>query len=133
MRNHSAPSTTGRRPSTRRRRLAAAVVGVVIGTSLVGSGPVDGTPAGGAGNRFEVTVLSSEPDQVSGGDALIEVTVPRGTRTDAVRVTVGGTDVTGAFTPDGRTLTGSPRARTPCGSRPPAREATVGRVPPRSR
>jgi hypothetical protein len=106
MRNHSAPSTTGRRPSTRRRRLAAAVVGVVIGTSLVGSGPVDGTPAGGAGNRFEVTVLSSEPDQVSGGDALIEVRVPRGTRTDAVRVTVGGTDVTGALTPDGRTLTG---------------------------
>ncbi|HEX6166619.1 MAG TPA: DUF6351 family protein, partial [Acidimicrobiales bacterium] len=76
-------------------------------TSVVGTGVAGGSSADRDENRFEVTVLSSAPDQVSGGDALIEVAVPRGTPTDAVRITVDGTDVTGAFAPgDDRTLTG---------------------------
>src|SRR5918994_7443572 len=63
----------------------------------------------GGGNSFEITVLSSRPDQVSGGDALVEVSVPRSVRVDDVTITVDGVDVTAAFAPDsadGATLVG---------------------------
>jgi hypothetical protein len=101
MRDHAKRWTAGR------RFVAAAAGAVMAVTSVVGTGVAGGSPADRDENRFEVTVLSSAPDQVSGGDALIEVAVPRGTPTDAVRITVDGTDVTGAFAPgDDRTLTG---------------------------
>ncbi|MGH9235806.1 MAG: DUF6351 family protein [Acidimicrobiales bacterium] len=101
MRDHATRGTAGR------RFVAAAAGAVMAGTSVVGTGAAGGSPADRDGNRFEVTVLSSAPDQVSGGDALIEVSVPSGTPSDAVRITVGGTDVTSAFAPgDDGTLTG---------------------------
>lgn len=60
------------------------------------------------GHRLEIDVLSSQADQVSGGDALIQVKA--GPRTDLSRVKVSrnGVDVTGMLTPDpaNRTLTG---------------------------
>jgi hypothetical protein len=51
-------------------------------------------------------VLSNRRDLVSGGDALVEVVLPRGVRPRQVTVTRGGADVTGRFhrTPDGRLL-----------------------------
>src|SRR5918994_2819775 len=55
----------------------------------------------GGGNSFEITVLSGRPDQVPGGDALVEVSVPRSVRVDDVTITVDGADVTAAFAPDG--------------------------------
>jgi hypothetical protein len=45
---------------------------------------------------LELTVLSSEPDQVSGGDALVRVDAPRGLL-DKLRVERNGDDVTDAF------------------------------------
>ncbi|HMG42114.1 MAG TPA: DUF6351 family protein [Acidimicrobiales bacterium] len=72
-------------------------------TLVVGVGAVVGAGSGNAaearpdGDRFEITVLSGRPDQVSGGDALVQVAVPRRVPTDRVRVTVGDRDVTSAF------------------------------------
>jgi hypothetical protein len=53
-----------------------------------------------------LTVLSGRPDTVTGGDTLLQVTVPAGTRD--VRVTRNGTDVTASlrWNPSARTLTG---------------------------
>ncbi|HKY66140.1 MAG TPA: DUF6351 family protein [Acidimicrobiales bacterium] len=63
-----------------------------------------GGESGGAGgdDRFAITVLSGRPDQVSDGDALVQVTLPAGATAAQLRVTVNGTDVTAAFTdPEG--------------------------------
>ena len=42
---------------------------------------------------IEIRTLSSRPDLVSGGDTLIAVSVPAGTRADRISVTLNGTDV----------------------------------------
>jgi hypothetical protein len=62
--------------------------------------------AAAAGGRLGVTVLSGRPDTVTGGDALLRVTVPGGAH--HVRVLRDGTDVTHRFRwdPATRTLTG---------------------------
>ena len=43
---------------------------------------------------LEIRTLSSRADLVSGGDTLLAVTVPQGTRADQLTVTINGTDVT---------------------------------------
>jgi Tannase-like family of unknown function (DUF6351) len=58
-----------------------------------------------AARDFDVDVLSSRADQVSGGDALVRVEGPRG-RQDDVRVLRNGGDVTGAFELDHGALVG---------------------------
>jgi len=60
------------------------------------------------GHRLTIDVLSSAPDQVSGGNALIRVNLGFRNHAAEVRVSLGGEDVTGAFTadPGGRSLTG---------------------------
>jgi hypothetical protein len=50
-------------------------------------------------DRFEITVLSGRPDQVSGGDALVQVAVPRKVGLDDVTIRLGRTNVTDAFGP----------------------------------
>ncbi|WP_313410209.1 DUF6351 family protein [Aeromicrobium sp.] len=71
-------------------------------TTAVASGP----PHHGGGG-LGLTVLSSAPHQVSGGDALVEVRVPRGVRPTDVVVRAGGRNVTDAFDlSSGRTLVG---------------------------
>jgi Tannase-like family of unknown function (DUF6351) len=58
-------------------------------------------------NRFEITVLSGRADQVSGGDALVQVAVPRKVAPDDVTISLDGSDVTDAFgAGDDRTLVG---------------------------
>lgn len=52
------------------------------------------TPAVGQGT---IQVLSSRPDTVSGGDALLAIPLSRGSRPSDVRVTVSGAEVTGSF------------------------------------
>ena len=76
---------------------------VVVALTLV--------PAGGssfAQGRVDIRVVSSRPDMVSGGDALIEITgASAPSAPPVVSVTVNGRDVTSAFravTPDGRLL-----------------------------
>ena len=96
----------GSRP--RRRGLRIAVLALAVAATPVATAPAGGAPRDRGGSRFEIAVLSSRPEQVSGGDALVEVTVPRRQATDEVRITVGGTDVTAAFAEgtDDRTLVG---------------------------
>ena len=50
--------------------------------------------------KYEVVTLSSRPDSVSGGDALVGVMVPTGADPSDLRVALNGTDVTSAFRPD---------------------------------
>ncbi|MFY1691821.1 DUF6351 family protein [Plantactinospora sp. WMMB782] len=80
--------------------LALSVV-LVLGTAApAAAGP------GATGQRLGIEVLSSRPDQVSGGDALIRVTLTGRIDPRSVRVTRDGTDVTRAFRVDGRSLRG---------------------------
>ncbi len=89
------------------RRLAV-VVAIAVSSLAVPAGADPGAADGGGhGQRFTVTVLSSRPDQVSGGDALVEIQVPRTVPLHQVEVERNGDDVTDAFSrgPD-RTLVG---------------------------
>jgi hypothetical protein len=49
---------------------------------------------------LEMRTLSSRPDLVSGGDALVAIKAPAGTPVDQLTVTLNGTDVTARFTLD---------------------------------
>jgi hypothetical protein len=51
--------------------------------------------------QFEIVTLSNRADLVSGGDALVEVRVPRGVSTSSVEVRLNGRDVSAAFAPVG--------------------------------
>jgi hypothetical protein len=44
-----------------------------------------------------IQILSSEPSQVSGGNALVRVALPAGTAASAVKVLVAGSDMTSRF------------------------------------
>ena len=57
---------------------------------------------------FEIVTLSNRADLVSGGDALVEVRVPRGIALSRVKVRLNGSDITASFTADAaaRTLRG---------------------------
>jgi hypothetical protein len=59
-------------------------------------------------HNFELRVLSSPPKMVTGGDALVEVTVPHNVRLADARLLLNGDDVTSALELDAsaRTLTG---------------------------
>src|SRR5713226_6019894 len=59
-------------------------------------------------SNFEIVTLSNRADLVSGGDALLEVRVPKNMPLNKVRLSLNGHDVTGAFTANAaaRTLRG---------------------------
>ena len=68
------------------------------------------TALAGQHNRhdFDLRVLSSPPEMVTGGDALVRLKVPRNVPLHKARVFVNGKDVTSTLDPDysARTLTG---------------------------
>src|SRR5262249_33430254 len=72
------------------RRTAIIVFAVV--PVLVGLG--NGTAYSQSGARLEIKTLSSRPDMVSGGDALIEVKAPAGAQLSQLTLTLNGKDVT---------------------------------------
>ncbi|MFC7404522.1 DUF6351 family protein [Georgenia alba] len=81
---------------TRTGRLTAAVLGgVALLCGVVVAAPAASAPPPG----FTVEVLSGRPDTVTGGDALVAVTVPRNVPVHHVEVTVDDVDVTSAFAP----------------------------------
>src|SRR5260221_12829328 len=59
-----------------------------------------------AADNVQIYVLSNRADLISGGEALVEVTIPAGADPAAMRVAVGQRDVTSAFAvrADGRYL-----------------------------
>ena len=67
-----------------------------------------GSADAAATHDFELKVLSSPASMVTGGDALVEVTVPRTVPLAKATVSVNGTDITGTLDLDAgaRTLTG---------------------------
>jgi hypothetical protein len=52
-----------------------------------------------ARDRLQIKVLSTRPDLVSGGEALVQVVLPRGIAPGAVRLELAGRDVTRQFAP----------------------------------
>ena len=77
----------------RKRHAGWLICGVVL--TSVSVQPVD-TRA-----KLEIRTLSSRADLVSGGDTLLAVTVPPGTRADQLTVTINGRDVTAKLARDG--------------------------------
>ncbi|CAN5839696.1 DUF6351 family protein [soil metagenome] len=94
-------------PLSRPRRVTALLASLVFcGSLLAFPGPALGrettppaTTAQGAPTSDVVVVetLSGRADLVTGGDALVEVTLPAGAGAAGVRIDVGGRDVTAAF------------------------------------
>jgi hypothetical protein len=56
-------------------------------------------------DRVEIRTLSSQPDRVSGGNALVEITVPRIDSKHPVTVTLNGHDITSSFRPGSKANT----------------------------
>ena len=75
------------------RAVAFAVVGILVGFA---GGNALCQPA----SRLEITTLSSRPDLVSGGDALIEVKAPAGTPLAQLSLTLNGKEVTSQLKDD---------------------------------
>ena len=74
--------------------VAALVAGACSGDDASDEGGDDAADAG-----LTVEVVSSRPEYVSGGDALVAVAVPDGVDVADVTVEAGGEDVTDAFAP----------------------------------
>src|SRR5262249_58727576 len=51
--------------------------------------------------KLEIRTLSSRPDMVSGGDALVEVKTPVGVTVSQLTLTLNGKDVTGQLKEEG--------------------------------
>jgi hypothetical protein len=51
-------------------------------------------------SNFEIVTLSNRADLISGGDALVEVRVPKGVAVNRVRLSLNGHDVTATFRAD---------------------------------
>ena len=80
------------------------IVGLVVTTcALFGVGACT-APSDAAGDAtdpgFEVVSLSSRPDMVTAGDALLSVTSTTAAGLSGVTITLNGMDVTSAFRPD---------------------------------
>jgi hypothetical protein len=91
---------------TRRVGIVVAVIGSLLATAptQTAAAPApDNAPGSPASprpqhrQRLRIEVLSSSPSQVTGGDALVQVTVPAGVDLDHVAVWLNGDDVTDAF------------------------------------
>ncbi|WP_154402674.1 DUF6351 family protein [Nocardioides speluncae] len=94
---------------SRVRRPVALATSLFVAATLVATGwtaqqSAQASPQERGG--FAVKVLSSRADLISGGDALVEVALPRGLNPAKVKVTVAGRDVTRSFAVrrDGRFL-----------------------------
>ena len=76
-----------------RKLLILAMAALVVGLAILAR---DQAQAGGG---LETSILSSSPDMVSGGDALVRVDVPSDVPLEQVSIELNGVDVTAAFAP----------------------------------
>src|SRR5262249_14907964 len=74
--------------------LPAAACAFAFGAHLLGA-------ESPSSSRIDIQTLSTRPNLVSGGDVLIKVALPAGTRADQLKVSLNGRDVTAAFKPSG--------------------------------
>jgi Tannase-like family of unknown function (DUF6351) len=84
------------KPSSLRTRLAAAAAVVLAGVSASGQTALASSDRGGS-HGFRIRVLSNRADLISGGDALVQVVLPRHTNASSVTIFVGGRNVTSFF------------------------------------
>jgi hypothetical protein len=83
------------------------VVVVTVAATAALMAPAAANPGDpGRPSSLAISVLSSRPDQVSGGDTLVRVDVPRTVPLGQVTITRNGVDVTDKFSraSDGRAL-----------------------------
>jgi hypothetical protein len=78
------------------RRLAILLALAVLGSL---ASPAAAAPPQTERPRIRISVLSSRPDHVTGGDALVSIRVPREVDLAETRVALNGADVTGQFAP----------------------------------
>ncbi|HEX4703688.1 MAG TPA: DUF6351 family protein [Pseudonocardiaceae bacterium] len=77
--------------------ILSAVSAIVVGPAAVPA-TASAVPDGHRSARLSISTVSNpRPELVSGGQVLVRVTVPDGLRTDRVRITENGHDVTSAF------------------------------------
>src|SRR5260370_3665153 len=77
---------------TKMTRLLASIL---LAAALLGGGATYADPP-----RLSITILSSKPRYVSGGDVVVRVDVARGTSASDVQVFLNNADVTRVFLPD---------------------------------
>lgn len=85
---------------------AAALVAVAPSFAQVAHNGVD--PRHHGWTQYPIEVLSGRPDAITGGDALVRVTVNKNVALNEMRIKLNGADVSAAFVANGaaRTLTG---------------------------
>ena len=77
-------------------RWGISVYGAICAAALLAA--CAGSPGGGgSGAGLEIKVLSNRADLVSGGDALVEVVLPKAAAPEGLRVDVDGRDVSSSF------------------------------------
>jgi hypothetical protein len=82
-----------------RRLLLLAMAALIASLAIAGQERAPVSEAS-PGSWFEISILSSSPDMVSGGDALVRVDTPRIIPLWLMRVELNGDDVTAALAPD---------------------------------
>ena len=89
--------------SFKRGRLARASIAVVIATGLVACGG-GGGGGGAVVQPLQLATVNARADQVTDGDALVQVTLPSGVAASSLQVMVNGQNVSSSFArrPDGR-------------------------------
>src|SRR5436190_7817104 len=87
--------TRGRPCSDTLVRLVRDVIRIALVASALAS--LAAAPAEARAPAPRIAVLSNRADLVSGGDALVRVTLPRGVKAGRLRLTAGRRDVTGAL------------------------------------
>lgn len=77
----------------RRGKTLTTLMAGLIGLGLTGAPAVPASPP----SQLAIEVLSNRADLISGGDALVEVSLPDGAKAEELRADVDGRDVSGAF------------------------------------
>ena len=93
----------------------ALTVTLVVAALAGGAVPASAAEAPGLLDQFTVRSISSRPEMVSGGDAIVQVRIPSGADMNNVRIWRGTSNLTGTF----ETVPGSPgliQAKVPVGS-----------------
>jgi hypothetical protein len=85
---------------------ALAVTAALASLTVQAQTAHDGVDRHHGDSQFPIEVLSSRPDAISGGDALVRVTVKKNVPASAVRIKLNGADVTSSFTVSADMLTG---------------------------
>jgi hypothetical protein len=85
---------------------ALAITATLVSPAVQAQTAHDGVDRHHGDSQFPIEVLSSRPDAISGGDALVRVTVKKNVPASAVRIKLNGADVTSYFAVSANLLTG---------------------------